>query len=870
MIALLRALSFAPLKARARRSVLAILAIAVGVALGLAVNLINDAALAEMQQAFRTVSGEADVRIEGAGRALDEALYGTIGLHQDIEAIAPVIELEAAVSGRREALKIIGLDPFASARFTPQLLARSDGDTSDPLAQFGGDRISVSPAVLAWLRDISDPRDGGQTVTHLTLITPAGPRTLEIAGTLAGIESSQRVAVLDIAAAQAIFNLQGQISRLDLRLTPGTDRAAFIRGIAPALPAGAHAAAPEVREQQAAALSRAYRVNLTMLAMIALFSGALLVFSTQMLSVAERVSELAFLRVIGVTARGTVGLMLFEAVLLGAAGALLGAALGYALAWGALQILGGDLGAGFFHGTRPALAFAPWTTLLFILLGGGAAMLGALIPALNAARAHPAQALKTGALHDTAGATAPSARSARAAGLLAISALLTLAPAIHGIPVFGYLAIAGLLIGTLLLTPAIAAQVFRCLERYIRTRAAAPATLRLAVTRLANAPAQAGISLAAVLAAVSLAGAMAIMVTSFRHSVEGWLEQVLPAPAYLRPHTTGHARSQRTFDLAAQAAIRGTPGVARAEFVRTEALTLNPARPPVALVIREFGADDLADKRLPLVARYPPPSGATPLVWVSESFFDLYRDRLHAGTDGAYTFDLPLPLNPNQAATLRVRVAGVWRDYSRQHGAIVIRFADYARITGDARAHEAALWMRDGLTPAALLAALKTRLPDFTTLDIADTANVRTASLKVFDRTFAVTYALEAVAVLIGLAGMVAAFTGLIVARKKEFGMLRHLGLTPAELTRMLTAEGAALAALGALLGLMLGVILAAVLVFVINPQSFGWSMDFHLPVLQLGLFAATLIAAAAFSAWLTARRVMRADDVVLSVREDW
>ena len=259
-----------------------------------------------------------------------------------------------------------------------------------------------------------------------------------------------------------------------------------------------------------------------------------------------------------------------------------------------------------------------------------------------------------------------------------------------------------------------------------------------------------------------------------------------------------------------------------------------------------------------------------PPLWVSESFLDLYRSRLRPEPDGAYTFDLPLPLNPNNVATLRVRVAGVWRDYSRQHGAIVMNFEDYARLTGDGRAHDAALWMRDGLTATALLAALKPRLPDFNTLDIADTADVRTLSLKVFDRTFAVTYALEAVAVLIGLAGMVAAFTGLIVARKKEFGMLRHLGLTSGELTRMLTVEGAALAALGALLGLLLGVILAAVLVFVINPQSFGWSMDFHIPAMQLAAFSAALIVAAAGSAWFTARQVIGAQDLVRSVREDW
>ena len=861
-LSLLRALSLAPLRARARRSVLAVVAIAVGVALGLAVNLVNDAALAEMQQAFRTLSGDADVRIEGAARTIDENLYGKIGLHPDVDTIAPIIELDAGVAGKRETLKIIGLDPFASAHFTPHLIARPDEKARDPLANFGGRRIAVSPAVMNWLQ-------AGAVSTDVLLSTPNGPRTLAIAGVLAGVDSLQRIAVLDIDAAQELFNLQGQITRLELRLAPGVDRAAFIKQIAATLPSGVRAVALEVREQQAAAMSRAYRVNLTMLAMIALFSGALLVFSTQMLSVAERGSELAFLRVLGVTRCGVVALMLFEALLLGAMGALLGAALGYALAWGALQMLGGDLGAGFFYGTRPALSFAPAITTLFVLLGATAALLGAWIPALTAARAHPAQALKTGTLYDNTG-TGP--RSAIGATLCAASALLALAPAIKGIPVFGYIAISGMLIGAILLTPAICASVFRFAARHTETLAA---TSRLAITRLANAPAQAGISLAAIIAAVSLAGAMAIMVTSFRISVEHWLEQVLPSPAYLRQKSSVQNQSQGYFDAAAQVAIRATPGITRAEFVRTEMLTLDPARPPVGLVIREFGdsAKEQPDKRLPLVKRYSTAGDTTPLAWVSESFLDLYHESLQLDHDNGGTFDLPLPMNAKGVATLRVQVAGVWRDYSRQHGSVVMQLPDYTRATGDARAYDAALWLREGVTAAALLPALETRLPDIAALDLTETADVRALTLSIFDRTFAVTYALEAVAVLIGLAGMAAAFTGLIVARRKEFGMLRHLGLTRRELTRMLTLEGAALAALGALLGVALGVILAVILVFVINPQSFGWSMDFHLPVLQLGAFAATLIAAATFSAWLTARCVIgtgSTNSVVLSVREDW
>ena len=228
-LALLRVLSLAPLRARARRSVLAVVAIAVGVALGLAVNLVNDAALAEMQQAFRTLSGDADVRIEGAAGTIDENLYGKIGLHPDIDTIAPIIELDAGVADKHETLKIIGLDPFASAHFTPHLVVRPDEKARDPLANFGGQRIAVSPAVMNWLQ-------AGAVSTDVLLSTPNGPRTLAIAGVLAGVESQQRIAVLDIDAAQELFNLKGQITRLELRLAPGVDRVAFIKQIAATLP----------------------------------------------------------------------------------------------------------------------------------------------------------------------------------------------------------------------------------------------------------------------------------------------------------------------------------------------------------------------------------------------------------------------------------------------------------------------------------------------------------------------------------------------------------------------------------------------------------------------------------------------------------
>jgi putative ABC transport system permease protein len=224
---------------------------------------------------------------------------------------------------------------------------------------------------------------------------------------------------------------------------------------------------------------------------------------------------------------------------------------------------------------------------------------------------------------------------------------------------------------------------------------------------------------------------------------------------------------------------------------------------------------------------------------------------------------------PLAGRRVRFTVAGVWRDYVRQHGAVVIERDRYVGLTGDRHASDAALWLADGTDAAAVRRAIRAALPGGESLEIAAPGEIRERSLQAFDRTFAITYVLELVALAIGLTGLSSSFGALVLARRSEFGMLRHVGMTRRQIGTMLAAEGFAVSALGLAVGLGLGAVISLILIHVVNRQSFHWSMDLAVPWAPLAAFCAVMLAAAAATATASARAAM-AGDAVRAVKEDW
>jgi putative ABC transport system permease protein len=253
----------------------------------------------------------------------------------------------------------------------------------------------------------------------------------------------------------------------------------------------------------------------------------------------------------------------------------------------------------------------------------------------------------------------------------------------------------------------------------------------------------------------------------------------------------------------------------------------------------------------PWQATLPPPA------WVSEAMVDLYGAQVGR--------ELVLPLAGRNQPFF---VAGVWRDYARQGGSVVVDIADYERLTGDLLRTDAALWLASGTNGARFIEALLPAL-QASSAEFAETGELRTTSLRIFDRSFAVTYVLEIAAIVIGLTGIAATFSAQAIARRREFGMLRHIGVSRREILQLLALEGVLVTALAIVLGLAAGIAVAWILVAIVNPQSFHWTMDLLLPWWQIGVLIAALLAAAAATAVIAGRRAV-AHDAVLAVREDW
>lgn len=817
------------------RPALVALAVALGVALAFSVALINRSALAEFSAALRATSGEPDLVLRGNHADLPDALLDRMRLHAGVRAASPVLEADSHAHGadeeRRVAVRVLGVDALALAELAPQLLPRP-APSEDRLAALDPDAVFANAAARAQL----ELADGA------TLWLQHGSRwqALRLAGSVAA--GGAPLLVMDIAAAQQRLGRGGRLSRIDLRLQPGVDAQALLRALA--LPAGVRAAPPDEAERRQATLSRAYRVNLAVLALVALFVGGFLVYAVVSLAVAQRMPALALLSVLGLPAPRRRMLVLAECGLLGLLGSALGLLLGAAMAVAALRVVGGDLGGGYFAGAPAPLRLQPGVALAYAALGIATALAGGWLPARRAEQLAPAQALK-GLGGEAGAARTPVAGLA----LLVAASLLAWLPPVAGVPLAAYASVGALLLGGVALVPAVVHALLR-----LRGGEQRPLLL-LARRRAAHERATAGAAVGAVLTSLALCVAITVMVTSFRDSVANWLDAVLPADLYARTGSSASAE-QAWFEPELAAAAAALPGVRRVQAQRVRRLVLDPALPALTLLARPL-PDPM--RELPLVGPVHAAAPGEAGVWVSEA-----AAALHHLAPGAR---ITLPLGDD--ASLPVRVRGVWRDYARQSGSLVIAHADYLQASGDTRLNELALWLAPEADAAAVRAALRAARPEAALLDFATTAELRATSLRVFDRSFAVAAYLQAAAIAIGLVGIAASQSAQVLARRKEFGLLAHLGLTRRQVTAVVVGEAAVWLLAGTMLGLALGLAIGAVLIFAVNPQSFHWTMEFRLPTARLAaLCVAVASAGLAAAAW--AARHALSHSAVLAVKEDW
>jgi putative ABC transport system permease protein len=838
----------AAFRAQPGRWLIAGLTVALGIGLAVAIHTVNSSALSEFGRALDTVNGQASAQLVAtSGDFSDDLLDAVVSRQTElgIRAVSPVLERAT------QPVRVLGLDIFQASRVTTALLPAASDERR--MRVFDPDAIFLSATALKDLMvAVGD---------DLTLSFGGKKQTFKIAGLVPGAVG-QSLAVMDLSVAQWRLDGLGKLSRLDVQLVEGTSPNELVRALKNSN-LGLTLVTADDRERRMSNLSRAYRVNLSVLALVALFTGAFLVFTTISFSVLRQQSELALLSVLGAGRTWLFGLVLTQALLVAAVGGLLGIGLGLGFASVLLRVMGGDLGAGYFSSTVPPLDIDVSLLIGFWLLSLAVGAVAGYFPARAATAGSPVSQLRAGATERTL----KPVLNARVAIVLALTSwVLTLVPPIDGLPLAAYVSIAFLLFAGLALMPSLVKQFFSWMARLVPhqgTRAISP-SLTLALWRLAQAPASAAGLIAGVVAALALTVAMVVMVASFRDSVTQWLDKVLPADLYASL-TRSDLSEAFAKDPALIQGIGALQGIARVELTLQQKILFRPEQPEVMLIARPVPINR-AVQVLPVTGDLSiQPQGVKeplPEVFVSEAMLDLYGwkpGEIHT-----------LPVKASAGEYLSVWVAGVFRDYGRQHGSVVMDISVYQALTQDTRRTDIALWLTPNANPAIVLERLSAQFPQVKTLEFRSSTDLRALSLTIFDRSFAMTYALEVAALLVALFTVAAGFAGQALLRQKEFALVQQLGQSSSQLTQWISVESGLLLALAACWGTVLGLLMSQVLIHRVNPQSFHWTMETSLPAVAIVVLMLVTVLLGVLAAVWAAKRNLNPERLALSLREDW
>jgi len=795
------------------QTILTLVGVMLGVAVVVAVDLANASAQRAFELSMQAVGGRASHQLSGGPRGLPDDLFARLRIELGIRPATPVIEGVARVDG--ETLRLIGIEPFTARAFHDGALALSNELGTSLLTDPVGVLLSADNARRLSLRP------GDSFAAEIT----GRSRQLHLLALLQSDQPAIREGLLiaDIATAQELLGRGSWIDRIDLILDQPAATALGQR-----LPAGTRLQPTAARHAATAEMSRAFQVNLQAMSLLALLVGALLVFNTQTFSVLRRRPLLATLRLVGVTRSGLFRLVLAESLGFGLIGSLLGLALGILVAQQLLQLVTRTINDLYFVLSVTRLLIDPAVLLKGLLLGLGTTLLATVPAAWDAARTHPLQVQRRSGIERQLHQWAP--RLVWIGLLLAgAGAGLLLLPTPSLLPAFSGLF--ALILGCTLGVPLAVLLLLRWVTP-LATRLFGPGG-RLAARAVGAGLSRSGPAIAALAVAVAATIGIGVMVASFRASVADWLNLTLQSDLYLSAEGEEHA----ALPAGLAARIGGLPGVldlsqGRKAQVATahgdyELLALEPARQS------RRGFRFLGDTLPDLWRRFDQGE----VVLISEPMSN--RSGLAVGSE--------LELR-TLAATVRLPVAGVFRDYGSDRGMLVLHRSAYTRWWQDDSVETLGVLLDPAIDRETTLAAIRAELAGWTrpiALNLTD--RIREHSLAVFDRTFTITSVLRLLAIGVAFIGILSALMAMQLERARDHAVLRATGMTPGQLLAMAQLETGLMGLLAGLLALPLGWLMAEVLIRVINLRSFGWSMQSLLPP---GVFAEALLLAVG-SAWL-------------------
>jgi putative ABC transport system permease protein len=807
MLRVFHRLILRPLREEPLRTALTVFAVALGVGVVLAIDLAGDAAAGSFRASMETLAGDADFEITAPG-GVGESLLAQLAQLPEAIRVKPRLEDFATITETNEVVPLIGVDLVADA------LENAAGESDDePFRQeetlWASEGLGLKPGDT--LRVQIEDAEGEYRIGGV-------------------FRERGRALVADILLAQRLLRREGKLDRV-LIWTPEQGTPEFWEAkLSASLPPGATLSAYGSRTRENRRMLEAFRWNLRVLSYIALVVGAFLIYNTISVSVVRRRADIGILRAIGATRAWILGAFLAEAAAFGFAGAVLGIALGRVMAEGAVRLVGATVES-LYVSSQPGEIRLTFGSMLFALaIGVAVSVLSALGPASEAASVKPVEAMARGRI-DWIARIRVRRGLAFAILLAALAAIASRLEPIGGKPLGGYGA-ALLLIGAAALAiPALVAFANRALSPLLKRFPGIESML--AMRSLAASMQRTSVLVAALTTATAMMISVGIMVGSFRETVLVWMNGQLKADLYIRPAGPAAADRFPTLDatladrLAALAEVRLVDRF-RAYPISYNGLPATLGGGETAAVAQDDRLAFAAGDRDAAMSRLP----TCDCVIVSEPFANKHSVRVG---------------DRLQLAFGSFEVLGVYYDYANERGYVIMDRATLLKYLPDPAPSNLAIWLQPGTDIGAAKRAVEAAARGSRVAVFAN-QSLREEAIKIFDRTFAITYALEAVAILVAVMGVAGALLALVIDRRRELGLLRFLGASTSQIKRVILSEAGLLGLLSAAAGSALGVLLSLVLVFVINKQSFGWTIQFHWPMGVLlaalvAVYAATLIA---------------------------
>jgi len=807
------------------RTALTVFAIALGVAVVLAIELAGSAATGSFRSSMETLAGDNDLEVVATGGVPDAAVDTLARLPFALH-VSPRIEDYAVLPETKQTLPLIGLDliaegrAFTGANSSASVLAGTMEDPQDALRDLERlDSVWVGSSL------------GHKTGDPIPLLINDQIKTYSVRGVYPDANGNESAVVMDIAAAQRALTRFGRVDRILIKVPDSASLGIWQQRIRAALPPGLELRRQGTRTNEDRRMLAAFRWNLRLLSYISLVVGAFLIYNTISVSVVRRRAEIGIVRALGASRNVVQAAFIGEAATLGVIGALLGLPLGRIMASGVVKLMAVTVDALYVSSRPGPIELGATSVLLALTIGVGVAVASAYAPAREASQVSPVEAMARGRREYDV--RVHKFRDLAVAGALAIAAAAAArAPAIAGKPLFGYLSALLLIVASALAIPAFVDGASLATSSFLKRTLGVEALL--ASRSLCASLRRTSVLVGALSTAIAMMTSVGIMVGSFRQTVVLWMGDQLPADLYLRPAGNPAADRHPTISLDLANAIAKLPGVAAVDRLRSYEITYDGMPATLASadlqILRSYKHSDFFSGRP--TDRVLADIHSANAVVVSEPF--TYKHHVKTGDT------LKLSLGNSQAS---FRIVDVYYDYSSERGNIIMDRNTLLKYLPDETPSNLAVYVDAQTTVAKVRAEIEQAAAGHRIL-IFSNANLRGEAIRIFDRTFAITYALEAVAILVAVMGVAGALLALVIDRRRELGLLRFLGCSAQQIRKLILVEAGLLGLLANVAGVILGFVMSLILIFVINKQSFGWTIRFHWPVaVLLGALTSVYIA---------------------------